>query len=186
MPNGKDTSVEERNRKNELLKQRLAILTAQQRKEASRSATPQGLSTTAVSAASSNVEPLPSRPDNAKGSPDDSSGIAKAAPNATGQVPSFNGIPGLFMNSSASLASSSKPSQAVTQQPTVQSTKSTNPTPARRRPVASDFDEAIAPRSGPVYTRPLGQSPHEHDSESMIIEVSEDDGSDMEDVEGTL
>ncbi|KAF2114238.1 hypothetical protein BDV96DRAFT_600955 [Lophiotrema nucula] len=88
-------------------------------------------------------------------------------------TPTFSGIPGLFMGTSASNG-------------TMQTQELQTPPPPsaaipRKRPVAADFDEISTPRSqGPMYTRPLGQSPHEHDEESMIIEVSDDDSDDQD------
>ncbi|KAH7113202.1 hypothetical protein B0J11DRAFT_541651 [Dendryphion nanum] len=163
-----DKSEEERIRKNELLKQRLAKLTAQHRMEASRSATP--------ASSIAKIEGISNPPGKVNNVPDSSPNVSKSVNATVTQMPPFIGIPGLFMNSQAD---PSPPPQRLEQKtPSFPQTATT--AIGRKRPVASDFDEVTTPRSGPIYTRPLGQSPHEHDSESMIIEVSEDDGSDMD------
>ncbi|KAF2202331.1 hypothetical protein GQ43DRAFT_314342 [Delitschia confertaspora ATCC 74209] len=85
----------------------------------------------------------------------------------------FPGIPGLFMTSSPSQPSLVMPPPPLQH---VEETRDTNQVQTRKRPVASDFDEEPTVRpKGPGFTRPLGQSPHEHDDEPMIIEVSEDE-----------
>ncbi|KAF2015619.1 hypothetical protein BU24DRAFT_408818 [Aaosphaeria arxii CBS 175.79] len=158
---------EERLRKNELLKERLAKLTAQQRQ--AKTATAQAASEAAPSPVQRPLgpsqtaapsPPQPSEPPQAQSVP---------------PTPSFTGLPGLFMNASPATVprapSLEKPAAAA---------PATNGLSGRKRPAASDFEDSSTPRSGPIYTRPLGQSPLEHDSESMIIEVSDDEGSDMD------
>lgn len=89
------------------------------------------------------------------------------------QVPSFPGIPGLFMSTTASrlgnTLNATKPPSSLPQKPPAHSDSRTAPT--TRAPATS-------------YIRPLGQSPHTNydEEESMIIEVSDDEsnGSDMD------
>lgn len=83
---------------------------------------------------------------------------------------SFPGIPGLFMNTApgtinGSLTPSRQP-QAVPQ----------------KRPAPSDTSVSTPRGSVTPYNRTFGQSPHMHQEESMIIEVSDDEtnGSDMD------
>ncbi|KAF3010945.1 hypothetical protein E8E13_010283 [Curvularia kusanoi] len=83
---------------------------------------------------------------------------------------SFTGIPGLFMNSTAGTINGSstptKQAQAVPQ----------------KRPAPSDTSVSTPRGSVTPYNRPFGQSPHLHQEDSMIIEVSDDEshGSDMD------
>lgn len=83
---------------------------------------------------------------------------------------SFPGIPGLFMNAvTGTINGSSTPSrqpQAVPQ----------------KRPAPSDTSVSTPRGSVTPYNRTFGQSPHMHQEESMIIEVSDDEtnGSDMD------
>ena len=80
------------------------------------------------------------------------------------QSQSLGKIPGLFMRGGEADSSATQPE--LTEPP---------PLVPRKRPVAADFNEEIKPRTaGPAFTRPLGQSPHEH-HDRMIIDVSEDE-----------
>lgn len=165
-PAAKSTSAAEAERKTALIRERLQRLKAA---GLAKGATPSA-SSTPVSKRSPKPEPPASSP--------------------------FSKIPGLFMNSTTAQVPTNSPSPVrtgaappppktflpglyaqlpVTLQPE-------NKAAGRKRPVASDFDDVATTSSGPTYTRPLGQSPHEHDSESLIIEVSDDesDGSDMD------
>lgn len=126
------------------------------------------------------------------------------APNTAGQEASSGGIPGLYMPSASSKShpvlaqTSSNVSSHVsdiattTQQADVSapSTSDSSPAPglssyfpagiittsARKRPVASDLNEAYSAPDVPRYTRPFGQSRRNSSDDAMIIEVSEDEG----------
>lgn len=82
----------------------------------------------------------------------------------------FPGIPGLFMNAPPAKSDLPIPSRPVSSVPA-------------KRSAPSDSTDASTPRGSVTpYTRPLGDSPHTYQEESMIIEVSDDDsnGSDMD------
>ena len=110
----------------------------------------------------------------------------QAAP-SSGKLPSFGGIPGLFMTASPS----TKPAQP--QVTSISASRETSvPMTARnrKRPVASDFDEPEGLRQlANGFKRPFGQSRHDHVNEEMIIEVSDDEtagsGMDMDDDQDT-
>lgn len=145
----------EKVRQTELIKQRLELLKAQGKIPSAGPSTPQP---------SDSVDPVPK---------------PRQTVLASGSnVDSQPRIPGLFMNSSPAPAISSAPTDAAIDR------SQDEPRPsARRRPVAADLNDDITqPQSGPTYTRPLGQSPHEHHGESLIIDVSEDEsgGSEMD------
>ncbi|KAF2656410.1 hypothetical protein K491DRAFT_678026 [Lophiostoma macrostomum CBS 122681] len=165
-----DEKAERSRKQTELLRQRLEMMKALG-KVSSSPATPQA--TTVISEpALQNLEL--SSPSQQNGS------RALALPATVGlsgplsaPVSPFSKLPGLFMNSSTT---------TIAQTPPANASNGTS-TSSRKRPVASDFDEVTTPRSsGPAYTRPLGESPHEHHHEQMIIDVSEEDsaGSDMD------
>lgn len=110
----------------------------------------------------------------------------QAAPSSS-KLPSFGGIPGLFMTASPS----TKPAQP--QVTSISASRETSvPMTARnrKRPVASDFDEPEELRQlANGFKRPFGQSRHDHVNEEMIIEVSDDEtagsGMDMDDDQDT-
>ncbi|KAF2264227.1 hypothetical protein CC78DRAFT_251364 [Lojkania enalia] len=171
--NGKErVSDEEKARKTELARQRLEAFKAKR-----------AASAAAQASRSTNVAPVPNTPSfnpplqivEFPQPPFSSSQPLPAVDAVQSPQPytpsSFSRIPGLFMNASTAPNNANPPSapQALQQATDRQGIP-------RKRPVASDFDEMATPRgSGPAFTRPLGQSPHEHDTESMIIEVSDDE-----------
>ncbi|KAF2272346.1 uncharacterized protein EI97DRAFT_211340 [Westerdykella ornata] len=157
-------SEAEKARQTELIKQRLEMMRAQGKLPPSNPPTPQGTDATGGNAPAKPSSTVPA----ALNAPiaRDSSAAAAAT------------LPGLFMNSPA-FSKVGQPT-GTAQVAAVPGIKSS----ARKRPVASDFDNEhrSPPHPGPPYTRPLGQSPHEHHHESMVIPISdtESDGSDME------
>ncbi|KAH6643536.1 hypothetical protein C7974DRAFT_381731 [Boeremia exigua] len=112
------------------------------------------------SAAQKHSQPLGSQPQ--------TTGTGSSAP----QTPAagFPGIPGLFMNapvsSSNGTTTPSRQPQAIPQ----------------KRPAPSDTSMSTPRGSVTPYNRPYVQSPHAHQDDSMIIEVSDDEsnGSDMD------
>lgn len=93
-------------------------------------------------------------------------------PNHLAHVPTFPGIPGLFMNASPT---------------TIAPPIASRPAPSipLKRPAPADSTEVSTPRGSVTpYAQPLGQSPHtqQEEDDSMIIEVSDDEtnGSDMD------
>jgi hypothetical protein len=173
---------EEKARKTELIRQRLEAMRAKQR--APSPAAPQTFkpvppsATTMAEAFLSTLQntvhaqsPTPQ--------PFQTSQITQSFP-----APSFSGIPGLFMNASTpDIGTPARPVHATPFQAPPGQPQNVITTSIRRRAVASDLEEVTTPTgSGPAYTRPLGQSPHDHDGESMIIEVSDDEsgGSEMD------
>jgi hypothetical protein len=172
---------EEKARKTEMIRQRLEAMRAKQMApspaalQASKPATPSATSTAEafLSSLQNSVHvqsPTPQSPQLTQ--PFQSSYTPQSAP-----APSFSGIPGLFMN--ASTPNNGTPGGPVYSTPF--QSPSGPATSIKRRAVASDLEEATTPTSsGPAYTRPLGQSPHDHDGEAMIIEVSDDESGSSE------
>jgi hypothetical protein len=152
----------EKARQTELIKQRLELLKAQGKIPSSGPSTPQP---------SDRVNPAP-KPSQTVSTSDSST---KSEPNKAGPI---SRIPGLFMNSSPAPALSNVAMDRANAPPENNTVSS-----LRKRPVASDLDDDILPpKPSRAYTRPLGQSPHEHHGESLIIQVSDDEsgGSDMD------
>ncbi|KAF2184039.1 hypothetical protein K469DRAFT_689395 [Zopfia rhizophila CBS 207.26] len=182
--NTKEHSDAEKARKTDLIRQKLEAIKSKQ------AASGQGSSQSAKAAAPASASRTSSfsspiqkaqRPQNVSATIAQSSPFPQSPQTSQSiPAPSFSGIPGLFMTASSASSRATPPQPH--QIPSKDSQKTVAAT-SRKRPVASDFDEISTPRSsGPSYTRPLGQSPHEHDDESMIIEVSDDEsgGSEMD------
>ncbi|KAF2469446.1 uncharacterized protein BDR25DRAFT_343794 [Lindgomyces ingoldianus] len=176
---------DERARKTELIRQKLEAMKAKQpaanstssqlSKSSSSSLTPKA---TSFSSPARKVE----QAQLGSSTPVQTSPGPRSLHNPSPRVPMFTGIPGLFMNSSSPASNTTQP-QPLHNTPVANASETTVSLSRRKRPVASDFDEIPTPRGvGPTYTRPLGQSPHEHDNEAMIIEVSDDESgsSDMD------
>ncbi|KAF1931920.1 uncharacterized protein M421DRAFT_417653 [Didymella exigua CBS 183.55] len=92
------------------------------------------------------------------------------APAPQTPAPSFSNIPGLFMHGRSSSGNGA-------------STPSSQPQAVpQKRPAPSDTSVSTPPGSVMPYNRQFGQSPHPHNEDSMIIEVSDDEsnGSDMD------
>lgn len=147
---------EQKARQTELIKQRLEALKAQSKQ-------------TATASNNSVPKPGPSQPVTPKLQPPTSSIAAQFVPPT-----SFSNIPGLFMSTAASEANGS-------------STPSRQPhTIPQKRPAPSDTSLSTPRGSVTPYNRTFGQSPHTHQDEPIIIEVSDDDdddesnGSDMD------
>jgi hypothetical protein len=94
-----------------------------------------------------------------------------STPHKKSPIPSFPGIPGLFMNPSPPVndqaAAATIPASSVPQ----------------KRPVPSDFRDASTPRGSVTpCTQPLSVSPHDYEEELIVIETSDNEnkGSDME------
>jgi hypothetical protein len=179
---------EEKARKTELIRQRLEAMRA--KKIASSPAAPQASKSVTPSATTTAEAFLSSLQNTVHVQSSAPQPSQVAQPFQTSQTtqsfstPSFSGIPGLFMNASTSnIGIPSRPVQIAPFQAPLGQPQNTVTTSIKRRAVASDLEEVTTPTSsGPAYTRPLGQSPHDHDGESMIIEVSDDEsgGSEMD------
>lgn len=180
---------EEKARKTELIRQRLEAMKAKQ--TASTPTAPQTSKPVTPLAASAAVPLMPSLQNVEHVQTPTPQPAPLPQPNESTQssqsfrTPSFSGIPGLFMTASTvpKTAAPVRPMQSPPFQSPPNQSQNTAATSIKKRAVASDFDEVTTPTSsGPAYNRPFGQSPHDHDVESMIVDVSEDDlgGSEMD------
>ena len=145
---------EQKARQTELIKQRLEALKAQSKQTSNNSST----------------APKPVPLQNAVQQPRTPASASSASSALPTPAASLPGIPGLFMNTvTGTINGSSTPSrqpQAVPQ----------------KRPAPSDTSVSTPRGSVTPYNRTFGQSPHTHQEDSMIIEVSDDEtnGSDMD------
>ena len=143
---------EQKARQTELIKQRLEALKAQSKQTAASSN-----NTAQKPELSQSTPQLPPTP---------GAGTSTPLTPAT----SFPGIPGLFMN--APTSSGSGTSTPLRQPKTL----------PQKRPAPSEAPVSTPRSSVTPYNRSFGQSPHAHQEDSMIIEVSDDEsnGSDMD------
>jgi len=83
----------------------------------------------------------------------------------------------------AAIAAAAPPSSLVTSQvdPESMAAITDGSQQPRKRPVAADFLENDRAQTTSQYTRPFGQSRHNSQDDSMIIEVSDDDNLDADD-----
>ncbi|KAF2748089.1 hypothetical protein M011DRAFT_485968 [Sporormia fimetaria CBS 119925] len=155
------SDAEKAARQTAVIKQRLELLKAQGK-----------FPSQSPSAVPTSTAPSPARPVQGDTQSTDAHSRPEMPP-----VGGFAKIPGLFMNASPAPmlpGLSAKPSQVP---------PSDGPaSESRSGPVTSRSSNASLPKANPPYTRPLGQSPYDHSSEELIIEVSDDgsDGSEMD------
>ncbi|KAF2728510.1 hypothetical protein EJ04DRAFT_516549 [Polyplosphaeria fusca] len=164
--NPKERALEdEKVRKTELARQRLEAFKAKRAASAALQAQKSAANSTPA------LSPVPTN---------DSQMVNQTAQSASSDphplpTQSFSNIPGLFMSSPASAT------QALSRQAKTPQLDPTNAGTVRKRPLASDFDEITTPRSSAAFhDRSFGQSPHGQNADSMIIQVSEDEGSEMD------
>ncbi|KAF1840162.1 uncharacterized protein K460DRAFT_410763 [Cucurbitaria berberidis CBS 394.84] len=152
---------EQRARNTELIRQRLEAIKAKQKP-----------TTTVTNNATASVSRT-QKPDLGQATAEHATQPAPSSTstsNTPTYTPSFPGIPGLFMNAPPSFNSGAP----VAPKPL--------PSVPQKRPAPSETEVSTPRGSVTPYTRPLGQSPHSHHEESMIIQVSDDEsnGSDMD------
>lgn len=167
----------------ELIRKKMEALRATQRRLAN-SATP-APSNPALQASSQVVSQSQPKP-----TPTPPSASTPSMPSAFGQGGSASLIPGLRMSTSVarspqpesqvqpamSAAPSISAASAITSKSvTPQSSEAAPSLPTRKRPVASDLNEARAVTEHRPFKRPFGQSRQNSPDEGMIIQVSDDE-----------
>jgi hypothetical protein len=147
-------------RQNEILRQRLEAMRAKKQP-------------TPVATDPASVPSHVQKPEQARPAVENTTQLARSGPSTPHKkspMPSFPGIPGLFMN----------PSPPVNDHATATISA---PSVPQKRPAPSDFREASTPRGSVTpYTQPLGVSPQDYEEEPIVIETSDNEnkGSDME------